>query len=108
MDEDNIAAAQTSEAPIATLKDGKMAIDTSVDTASSSKGAERGLLCPAIVPITTAAVDTSAVREQFLQLAKSAKGTAAVQLIKEALEAPGLYVFAELLNMPNIKDVSNE
>lgn len=50
---------------------------------------------------------TGAVGEQFLQLAKSAKGAAAVQLIKEALEAPGLYVFAELLHMPNIKELSS-
>ena len=53
----------------------------------------------------TCVSDCGVVGEQFLQLAKSAKGAAAVQLIKEALEAPGLYVFAELLHMPNIKEV---
>jgi len=40
--------------------------------------------------------------EQFVLLAKSAKGAAAVELVKQALEAPGVYVFGELLDMPNI------
>lgn len=43
--------------------------------------------------------------EQFVLLSKSAKGAAAVELIKQALEAPGVYVFGELLDMPNIKEV---
>lgn len=44
--------------------------------------------------------------EQFLILAKSAKGAAAVALIKQALETPNLYVFGELLDRPNIDRVS--
>lgn len=43
--------------------------------------------------------------EQFVLLAKSAKGAAAVELVKQALEAPGVYVFGELLDMPNITEV---
>lgn len=43
--------------------------------------------------------------EQFVLLAKSAKGAAAVELIKQALESPGVYVFGELLDMPNISEV---
>jgi len=43
--------------------------------------------------------------EQFVLLAKTAKGAAAVELIKQALEAPGVYVFGELLDMPNIQDL---
>ena len=43
--------------------------------------------------------------EQFVLLAKSAKGAAAVELVKQALEAPGVYVFGELLDMPNIVEV---
>lgn len=43
--------------------------------------------------------------EQFVLLSKTAKGAAAVELIKQALEAPGVYVFGELLDMPNIKEV---
>lgn len=43
--------------------------------------------------------------EQFVLLAKTAKGAAAVELIKQALEAPGVYVFGELLDMPNIEDL---
>lgn len=43
--------------------------------------------------------------EQFVLLAKGAKGAAAAELIKEALETPGVYVFGELLDMPNIKEL---
>ena len=43
--------------------------------------------------------------EQFVLLAKTAKGIAAVELIKQALEAPGVYVFGELLDTANIQEV---
>ncbi|XP_012269095.1 COP9 signalosome complex subunit 7b isoform X2 [Athalia rosae] len=43
--------------------------------------------------------------EQFVLLAKTAKGAAAVELIKQAVEAPGVNVFGELLDMPNIKEL---
>ncbi|XP_046413925.1 COP9 signalosome complex subunit 7b isoform X2 [Neodiprion fabricii] len=45
--------------------------------------------------------------EQFVLLAKTAKGAAAVELIKQAVEAPGVNVFGELLDMPNIKELEN-
>jgi len=45
--------------------------------------------------------------EQFVLLAKNAKGAAAVELIKQALEAPGVFVFGELLDMANIQDLEN-
>lgn len=44
--------------------------------------------------------------EQFVLLAKSAKGAACTELVKQVLEAPGVYVFGELLDMPNIAEVS--
>ena len=44
--------------------------------------------------------------EQFVLLAKGAKGAAAAELIKQALDAPGVYVFGELLDTSNIKEVS--
>jgi len=44
--------------------------------------------------------------EQFVLLSKSAKGAAAAELVKQALETPGLYVFSELLDMPSIKELS--
>jgi hypothetical protein len=47
----------------------------------------------------------SSPMEQFVLLAKGAKGAAAVELVKQALEAPGLYVFSELIDIPNIKEV---
>lgn len=43
--------------------------------------------------------------EQFVLLSKTAKGAAAAELITRALEAPGVYVFGELLDSPNIKEV---
>jgi len=45
--------------------------------------------------------------EQFVLLAKSAKGAAAVELIKQVLEAPGVHVFGELLDMPNVIELEN-
>jgi len=47
-----------------------------------------------------------ALLEQYILLAKSAKGAAAVELIKQVLVAPGIYVFGELLDMPNIQELS--
>jgi len=44
--------------------------------------------------------------EQYVLLAKSAKGAAAVELIKQVLEVPGVYVFGELLDMPNIIELA--
>ena len=44
--------------------------------------------------------------EQFVLLAKSARGAAAVELVKQVLEAPGVYVFGELLDAPNIQEVT--
>lgn len=43
--------------------------------------------------------------EQFVLLAKSAKGAACLELIKQVLEVPGVHVFGELLVMPNIVEV---
>ena len=43
--------------------------------------------------------------EPFLLMSKSAKGAAAAKLIQDATSAPGVFVFAELLEMPNIQEV---
>lgn len=43
--------------------------------------------------------------EQFVLLAKGTKGAACLELIRNVLEAPGVYVFAELLTQPNIMEV---
>ena len=45
--------------------------------------------------------------EQFVILAKTARGTAAVELVKQVLEAPGVHVFGELLDTENIKELAN-
>lgn len=51
-------------------------------------------------------MDTSASLESFCLLAKNARGRAAVQIIQEATAAPGLFAFGELLDMPNVQQVS--
>ena len=43
--------------------------------------------------------------EQYVLLAKSARGAGLVALINQALEAPGVFVFGELLEMPSVKEV---
>ncbi|KAB5593547.1 COP9 signalosome complex subunit 7b [Ceratobasidium theobromae] len=43
--------------------------------------------------------------EPFLLMAKSAKGAAATKLIVDATSAAGTYVFAELLEMPNVQEL---
>lgn len=44
--------------------------------------------------------------EPFLILSKSVKGPANVKLIQDVLAAPGIYVFAELLECPNMMEVN--
>ncbi|MGH0144478.1 UNVERIFIED_CONTAM: hypothetical protein FKN15_002907 [Acipenser sinensis] len=44
--------------------------------------------------------------EQFLLLAKSTKGAALAALLKQLLESPGVYVFGEVLDMPNVREMS--
>ena len=43
--------------------------------------------------------------EQFLLLAKTARGSAAVELIKQTLDAPGVYVFGELLETECVREL---
>src|SRR5690349_6008253 len=43
--------------------------------------------------------------EQFLILSKATRGLAAVELIKQVLEHPQIFVFGELLDQPNIVDL---
>eukprot|EP00968_Pinguiococcus_pyrenoidosus_P007103 scaffold470_cov257-Pinguiococcus_pyrenoidosus.AAC.18 len=44
--------------------------------------------------------------EQFVSLAKTAKGAACVALIQQVLNHPKVFVFGELLLMPNVQAVS--
>ena len=44
--------------------------------------------------------------QKYCKLASNISTDQAPSLIKEVLEAPGLYVFAEILYMPNIREVS--
>ncbi|KAJ7202135.1 hypothetical protein GGX14DRAFT_463933 [Mycena pura] len=45
--------------------------------------------------------------EPFLLMAKSLKGAAAAKLIADATSAPGVFVFAELLELSNIQELKN-
>lgn len=45
--------------------------------------------------------------EQLISLAKTLQGSACLDLIKHVLEAPGIYVFAELLEMPNVIELND-
>ena len=47
-----------------------------------------------------------AALESFVLLANGAKGAAAISLINQVLEAPGVYVFGELLDHANIVDLN--
>lgn len=40
-------------------------------------------------------------------MSKSAKGAAAAKLVQDATAAQGVYVFAQLLEVPNVKEVCN-
>jgi len=46
--------------------------------------------------------------EPYLALSKSAKGAACAQLIRDVLAAPGVMVFGELLDMPNVVEVGSQ
>jgi len=48
----------------------------------------------------------SAKLEPFLLMAKSMKGAAAAKLIQDATSAPGVFVFSELLEIPNIQELA--
>lgn len=54
---------------------------------------------------TTTAMDSAGKLEPFLLMAKMAKGPAAAKLVHDATAANGVFVFAELLEMPNIQEV---
>ena len=43
--------------------------------------------------------------EPFMLMSKSARGAAAAKLIQDVTAAPGVFVFAELLDLPNIREV---
>lgn len=45
--------------------------------------------------------------EQYVLLAKGAKGAARLELVKQVLEAQGVHVFGELLTMSNIEELQN-
>ena len=50
-------------------------------------------------------IGTASMLEPYVLLAQGAKNAAAVGLVQQVLEAPGVYVFGELLDHPNIKDL---
>ncbi|TDL22362.1 hypothetical protein BD410DRAFT_788623 [Rickenella mellea] len=55
---------------------------------------------------TELASNATAKLEPFLLMSKSAKGAAAAKLVENATSAPGVFVFAELLELPNIQELA--
>ncbi|KAF8508514.1 hypothetical protein JB92DRAFT_2952949 [Gautieria morchelliformis] len=51
--------------------------------------------------------NSAARLEPFLLMSKSAKGAAAAKLVQDATSAPGVFTFAELLDLPNIQELSS-
>lgn len=49
--------------------------------------------------------DGASALEQFLLLSKGAKGRACAALIEKAVNSPSIFVFGELLDMPNVQAV---
>lgn len=49
---------------------------------------------------------SSNLLEQFILLAKGTSGSALTTLISQVLEAPGVYVFGELLELANVQEVT--
>ncbi|KAK8853124.1 hypothetical protein IAR55_003825 [Kwoniella newhampshirensis] len=52
--------------------------------------------------------DLTSRLEPYLLLARSTKGAAAAKVIEDATAASGVYVFAELLELPNIQQLSTD
>uniref|UniRef100_A0A8C5MIN7 PCI domain-containing protein n=1 Tax=Leptobrachium leishanense TaxID=445787 RepID=A0A8C5MIN7_9ANUR len=50
---------------------------------------------------------SSSLLEQFILLAKGMKGSALPALINQVLEAPGVYVFGELLDLPTFQELAD-
>ena len=46
--------------------------------------------------------------EPFLLMSKSAKGAAAAKLTLDATSSPGVFVFAELLDVPSVQEVHSQ
>lgn len=51
-------------------------------------------------------MDNNAKVEQFVLLAKTARGLALVDLIGKATAEPGLYTYGELLSLPSVQEAS--
>ena len=51
------------------------------------------------------ALNAAAKLEPFLLMSKSAKGAAAAKLIQDVTASHGVFVFSELLELPNIQEV---
>ena len=48
---------------------------------------------------------TSNPLESFLLLLKDAKGAGAASVVTQAMSAPNVYVFGEILDLPNVQEV---
>jgi hypothetical protein len=62
---------------------------------------EQAAATAATAPSSTVAQNV----ERLLLLLKSARGASCINLIQQALSTPGVYVFAEFLEAPNVQEV---
>ncbi|KAM4870671.1 COP9 signalosome complex subunit 7b isoform 2-T3 [Urocitellus parryii] len=74
--------------------------------------------CPSLITLPQATVRSQGQRmageqkpssnllEQFILLAKGTSGSALTALISQVLEAPGVYVFGELLELANVQELA--
>jgi len=84
-------------------------MDTSVqmaDVNGSANGGAGGSGGEGSGGSTSGGTSSSAAMEQFLILAKTCKGLSAVELIRQVLESPHIYVFGEFLDMASIKELA--
>ena len=58
-----------------------------------------------LTPVGLGAMDNEAKVEQYLLLAKNARGLALVDLIAKATAEPGLFTYGELLARPSVGEV---
>lgn len=61
---------------------------------------------PSSLAAGTAMADNGTKVEQFIVLAKTARGLALVDLIAKATAEPGLFTYGELLSLPGVQEAS--
>lgn len=85
-----------------------MAATTTLSAMASTPGLMAAAPGPGVTDTPSMVTEVKAsgqTVEQFLVLAKQVRGAALEELIRQLLEVPGIYVFGEFLEMPNIQEL---